>query len=121
MAQGIRKAAIDGIDGADCERHQRNSGEGRPRSRRGTKTTEPAIDRRLHLCLDGRGVVLCGGRNRPVLASRRRRVVKAELMAALGTDAQVMAIWSRGKPDAPLHFSDPGSQGGWARRYRALL
>lgn len=43
-----------------------------------------------------------------------RRVVgwsmQAEMTAQLGTDALVMAIWHRGKPDALLHHSDQGSQ-----------
>lgn len=43
-----------------------------------------------------------------------RRVVgwsmKAEMTAALVTDALVMAIWRRGKPDALFHCSDQGSQ-----------
>jgi putative transposase len=43
-----------------------------------------------------------------------RRVVgwsmKAEMTAGLVTDALVMAIWRRGKPDALLHHSDQGSQ-----------
>ena len=43
-----------------------------------------------------------------------RRVVgwsmSAEMMAQLVTDALVMAIWRRGKPDALLHHSDRGSQ-----------
>jgi putative transposase len=43
-----------------------------------------------------------------------RRVVgwsmKAEMTAHLVTDALVMAIWRRGKPDALLHHSDQGSQ-----------
>ncbi len=34
--------------------------------------TEPEVDRRLHLRLDGRGMAVCGGGDRPVLASRRR-------------------------------------------------
>jgi transposase InsO family protein len=42
-----------------------------------------------------------------------RRVVgwsmKAEMTAGLVTDALVMAIWRRGKPDALLHHSDQGS------------
>lgn len=42
-----------------------------------------------------------------------RRVVgwsmKAEMTAQLVTDALVMAIWRRGKPDALLHHSDRGS------------
>jgi putative transposase len=46
-----------------------------------------------------------------------RRVVgwsmKAEMTAGLVTDALVMAIWRRGKPDALLHHSDQGSQGGF--------
>ena len=45
-----------------------------------------------------------------------RRVVgwsmKAEMTAQLVTDALLMAIWRRGKPDALLHHSDRGSQYG---------
>jgi putative transposase len=48
-----------------------------------------------------------------------RRVVgwsmKAEMTAQLVTDALMMAIWRRGKPDALLHHSDQGSQGGFKR------
>ena len=36
--------------------------------------------------------------------------MKAEMTAALVTDALIMAIWRRGKPDALLHHSDQGSQ-----------
>jgi putative transposase len=32
--------------------------------------------------------------------------MKAEMTAQLVTDALVMAIWRRGKPDALLHHSD---------------
>jgi putative transposase len=43
-----------------------------------------------------------------------RRVVgwsmKAEMTAQLVTDALMMAIWRRGKPEALLHHSDQGSQ-----------
>ena len=43
-----------------------------------------------------------------------RRVVgwsmKAEMTAGLVTDALIMAIWRRGKPDALLHHPDQGSQ-----------
>jgi len=43
-----------------------------------------------------------------------RRVVgwsmKAEMTAQLVTDALVMAIWRRGKPDVLLHHLDQGSQ-----------
>jgi hypothetical protein len=46
-----------------------------------------------------------------------RRVVgwsmSAAMTAQLVTDALVMAIWRRGKPDALLHHSDRGSQGGF--------
>ena len=48
-----------------------------------------------------------------------RRVVgwsmQTEMTAQLVTDALVMAIWRRGKPDALLHHSDRGSQGGFNR------
>jgi len=43
-----------------------------------------------------------------------RRVVgwamKADMTAQLVTDALIMAIWRRGKPDSLLHHSDQGSQ-----------
>ena len=43
-----------------------------------------------------------------------RRVVgwsmSASMTAQLVTDALIMVIWRRGKPDAPLHHSDQGSQ-----------
>jgi putative transposase len=46
-----------------------------------------------------------------------RRVVgwsmQTAMTAQLVTDALVMAIWRRGKPDALLHHSDRGSQGGF--------
>jgi transposase InsO family protein len=41
--------------------------------------------------------------------------MSAEMTAQLVTDALVMAIWRRGKPDALLHHSDRGSQGGFKR------
>ena len=53
-----------------------------------------------------------------------RRVVgwsmKAEMTAQLVTDALMMAIWRRGKPDALLHHSDQGSQGGFKRSSQHL-
>ena len=36
--------------------------------------------------------------------------MQAQMTAELVTDALVMAIWRRGKPDALLHHSDQGSQ-----------
>ena len=46
-----------------------------------------------------------------------RRVVgwsmSATMAAQLVADALVMALWRRGKPDALLHHSDQGSQGGF--------
>src|SRR5436190_23877862 len=36
--------------------------------------------------------------------------IKAEMTAQLVTDALMMAVWRRGKPDALLHHSDRGSQ-----------
>jgi putative transposase len=48
-----------------------------------------------------------------------RRVVgwsmSATMTAQLVTDALIMAIWRRGKPDSLLHHSDQGSQGGFNR------
>ena len=48
------------------------------------------------------------------LVTAPRRVVgwamKAEMTAQLVTDALIMAIWRRGKPDSLLHHSDQGSQ-----------
>ena len=37
-------------------------------------------------------------------------LIRARMTAQLVTDALVMAIWRRGKPDALLHHSDQGSQ-----------
>ena len=36
--------------------------------------------------------------------------MKAEMKVQLVTDALIMAIWRRGKPDSLLHHSDQGSQ-----------
>ena len=53
-----------------------------------------------------------------------RRVVgwsmRAEMTAQLVTDALIMAIWRRGRPDALLHHSDQGSQGGFKRSSQHL-
>src|ERR1700722_10570899 len=69
------------------------------------------MDRRLHLCVDGRRLALCGCRHRSVLSTRGRVWwMSAEMTAQLVTDALVMAIWRRGKPEALLHHSDRGSQ-----------
>ena len=54
-----------------------------------------------------------------------RRVVGWSMSAAtttqLVTDALVMAIWRRGKPDALLHHSDRGSQGGFKWSSQRLM
>jgi putative transposase len=41
--------------------------------------------------------------------------MNAAMTAQLVTDALVIAIWRRGEPDARLHHSDRGSQGGFKR------
>jgi putative transposase len=41
--------------------------------------------------------------------------MSAAMTAQFVTDALVMAIWRRGKPDALLHHSGRGSQGGFKR------
>ena len=56
----------------------------------------------------GIGDELC--RHRSVLSARGRLVNECRDDAQLVTDALVMAIWRRGKPDALLHHSDRGSQ-----------
>jgi putative transposase len=45
--------------------------------------------------------------------------MSAEMTAQLVTDALMMAIWRRGKPDALLHHSDRGSQSGlkWSSQH----
>jgi putative transposase len=57
--------------------------------------------------------------NRAVIDLFSRRVVgwsmNANMTAQLVTDALIMAIWRRGKPDALLHHSDQGSQGRFRR------
>lgn len=39
----------------------------------------------------------------------------ADMTTQLVTDALMMAIWRRGKPDAVLHHSDQGSHGEFNR------
>ncbi len=68
------------------------------------------MDRRLHIRLADRGLALRRGRHLSVLAPRRRLVDEGRHDGALATDALMMAIWRRGKPDALLHHSDRGSQ-----------
>src|SRR5271156_3119606 len=72
------------------------------------------MDRRLHLCLDSGGLYVAA-----VVDLFSRRVagwsMNTAMTAQLVTDALVMAIWRRGKPDALLHHSDRGSQGGFKR------
>jgi putative transposase len=46
--------------------------------------------------------------------------MSATMAAQLVTDALMMAIWRRGKPDALLHHSDQGSQGGFERSSQHL-
>jgi transposase InsO family protein len=46
--------------------------------------------------------------------------MSAEMTAQFVTDALVMAIWRRGKPDALLHHSDRGSQSLLHRPHVAL-
>src|SRR5437868_7881013 len=65
---------------------------------------------RLYLSLDRRGLALRVCRHRSVLAACGRLVDADRQTAQLVTDALVMAIWRRGKPDALLHHSDRGSQ-----------
>jgi putative transposase len=68
------------------------------------------VDRRLHLHLDGQGWLYVAA----VVDLYSRRVVgwslSASMAAQLVTDALIMAIWRRGKPDSLLHHSDQGSQ-----------
>jgi len=53
-----------------------------------------------------------------------RRVVgwsmSATMTAQFVTDALVMAIWRRGRPEALLHHSDRGSQGGFKQSSQHL-
>jgi putative transposase len=60
--------------------------------------------------LDSGGLALCGGSDRSVLSAGGRLVDECRDDTQLVTDALVMAIWRRGKPDALLHHSDRGSQ-----------
>ena len=73
------------------------------------------MDRRLHLHLDGEGWLYVSA----VIDLFSRRVVgwsmSASMTAQLVADALLMAAWRRGKPDALMHHSDRGSQGGFNR------
>ena len=79
------------------------------------------MDCRLHLCVDAEGWLYVAA----VIDLFSRRVVgwsmNAAMTAQLVTDALVMAIWRRGKPDALLHHSDRGSQGNSNVRRNAIL
>jgi transposase InsO family protein len=75
-----------------------------------TRRFQPWMDCPLHVCLDREGwfyVAAVG-----YLFSRRAVgwSMSAAMTAQLVTDALVMAIWQRGKPDALLHHSDRGRQ-----------
>jgi putative transposase len=41
--------------------------------------------------------------------------MSATMTAQLVADALLMAVWRRGKPDALMHHSDRGGQGGFKR------
>lgn len=73
------------------------------------------MDCRLHLHLDGGGWLYVSA----VIDLFSRRVVgwsmSTGMTAQLVADALLMAIWRRGKPNALLHHSDQGSQGGFKR------
>ena len=72
--------------------------------------SQPTMDRRLHVCLDGGGLALRGRHDRSVLSARsglvdeRRYDGPARHRCARHGDSR------RGKPDALLHHSDRGSQ-----------
>jgi hypothetical protein len=72
--------------------------------------SQPQMDCGLHICLDGRRLAVLAA----VIDLFSRRVVgwsmSAAMTAQLVTNALVMAIWRRGKPDALVHHSDRGSQ-----------
>src|SRR5439155_1829434 len=72
--------------------------------------SQPQMDCGLHICWTAEGWLYVAA----VIGVFARRVVgwsmSAAMTAQLVTDALVMAIWSRGKLDAPLHHSDRGSQ-----------
>src|SRR6185437_15301749 len=76
---------------------------------RGT-CSQSQMDCRLHLRVDGGRLALrrCGDRS--VLTTSGGWSMSAAMTAQFVTDALVMAIWRRGKPDALLHHSDRGSQ-----------
>ena len=99
---GARRVWRDGLaEGFSCGLHKverlmrMNALRARPRRRRSSKrrrrqiavrrsqpsrsaihrrATEPEVDRGLHIYLDGRGLALCCGGDRPLLAKSRRRV-----------------------------------------------
>jgi transposase InsO family protein len=75
-----------------------------------TQQLPAANDRGLHLYLDSKGWLSVAA----VIDLFSRRVVgrstNTAMTTQLVTDALVMAIWRRGKPDALLHHSDRGRQ-----------
>ena len=70
------------------------------------------MDRRAHLCMDGGrfGFVWLPSVGYLLRGARSAGSMSAAMTAQLVTDALVIAIWRRGKPDALLHHSDRGSQ-----------
>ena len=75
----------------------------RPRSQRDRRDEEFGAMVRASFLASDRAY---GARRRGVLSAWS---MNAAMTAQLVTDALVMAIWRRGKPDALLHHSDRGS------------
>ena len=64
----------------------------------------------LHLYLDRRRLALRRRGHRSLFATGGRLVHECDNDRELVTDALVMALWRRGKPETGLHHSDRGSQ-----------
>ena len=71
---------------------------------------KPQMGRGLHRPLDRRGLALRRRGRGSLLATGCRLVHAWDDDRETGTDALVMVIWRRGKPEAVLHHSDRGSQ-----------
>ena len=71
---------------------------------------QPQMDCGLLMCLDDRTLALRRRGHRSLLPRVVGWSMSAAMMAQLVTDALVMAICRRGKPDALLHRCDRGSQ-----------
>lgn len=110
-----RRRSLPGRSSDRPSRRIRSAGSSMPSVRTSAGSPNSLRGPSAHLYLDRRGLALRCSRHRPLLPPGGGLVDEADMTAGLVTDALMMAIWRRGRPDALLHHSDQGSQGGFNR------